>query len=91
MSTNKDTLAAEIFTDLIASYPQNANDSFYAKDACYISSILIKHLRCTTLSDNVLERNITFFRAFIRTSHYQNRLGWITGISEALNSYFPLT
>lgn len=90
MSSDKDTLVAEIFTELIASYPTNAIDSFYAKDACYISSILIKHLRCTTLGDNALVRNSTFFREFIKASHYQNRIGWITGISKALNCYFPI-
>jgi len=90
MNSDKDTLAATIFTDLIASYPANAIDSFYAKDACYISSILIKHLRCTTLDANALARNSSFFRDFIKASHYQNRIQWITGAREALNCFFPI-
>lgn len=91
MNSDKDTLAAAIFTDLIPSYPANALDSFYAKDACYISSILIKHLRCTTLDANALARNSSFFRDFIKGSSYENRIQWVRGVREALNCFFPIS
>lgn len=88
--TDKDTLATEIFAELMSSYPLNASSNFYVKDTCFISGLLIKHLRNTYITDKALNRNCSFFRSFIKTIKYQSRTGWLNGITEALDCYFPI-
>ena len=86
---DRDKLATELYSNIIASYPENAPEEHYIEDSKYIISLLLRHLRYTYLDVRSLQRNSSFFTSFLKSKKYNCRAEWLKGMKKALCFFYP--